>query len=143
MDLNINKVLLWGRKSKHKICKRLIYWFCKHYFCCDIHPTDKISPTAKFAHNGLGVVINEDVIIGDNVLIQHHVTIGTNGKGVPQIGGGVRIGAHAIILGNIEIGENAVIGAGAVVTKSVPANATVVGNPAHVIKIGDTLCSVN
>lgn len=88
MDLNINKVLLWGRKSKNKICKRLIYWFCKHYFCCDIHPTDKISPTAKFAHNGLGVVINEDAIISDNVLIQHHVTIGTNGKGVPQIGGG-------------------------------------------------------
>lgn len=48
-----------------------------------------------------------------------------------------------MILGNIEIGENAVIGAGAVVTKSVPANATVVGNSAHVIKIGDTLCSVN
>ena len=52
-------------------------------------------------------------------------------------GGGVRIGAYAIILGNIEIGENVVIGAGAVVTKSVPANATVVGNPAHIIKTGD------
>ena len=59
------------------------------------------------------------------------------------MGGGVRIGAYAIILGNIEIGENAVIGAGAVVTKSVPANVTVVGNPAHVIEIGDKLCSVN
>lgn len=46
-------------------------------------------------------------------------------------------------MGNIEIGENAVIGAGAVVTKSVPANVTVVGNPAHVIEIGDKLCSVN
>ena len=43
-----------------------------------------------------------------------------------------------MVLGNIEIGENAVIGAGAVVTKSVPANATVVGNPVRIIKVGDS-----
>lgn len=49
-------------------------------------------------------------------------------------GGGVKIGAYAIILGDIEIGENAVIGAGAVVTKSIPAGATVVGNPARILK---------
>lgn len=88
MDLNINRVLYFGKNSKSKICKKFIYWFCKHYFYCDIHPTDKISTTAEFAHNGLGVVVNEDATIGDNVLIQHHVTIGTNGKGVPQIRGG-------------------------------------------------------
>lgn len=56
------------------------------------------------------------------------------GKVFLTFGGGVKIGAYAIILGDIEIGENAVIGAGAVVTKSIPAGATVVGNPARIIK---------
>ena len=51
-----------------------------------------------------------------------------------HISGGVKIGAYDLILGNIQVGENAVIGAGTVVTKSVPAGATVVGNPAHIIK---------
>lgn len=137
MDLNINKVLLWGRKSKHKMCKRLIYWFCKHYFCCDIHPNNRLSTSVHFAHNGLGVVINDDAIIEEDVLIQHHVTIGTNGRGVPHIKRGVKIGAHAILIGDIEIGENAVIGAGAVVTKSIPCGATAVGNPAKIIKLGE------
>lgn len=88
MDLNINKVLRSAIRSHQTIYRKFVYGFCKHYFYCDIHPTDKISPTAEFAHNGLGVIVNEDATIGDNVLIQHHVTIGTNGKGVPQIGGG-------------------------------------------------------
>ena len=55
------------------------------------------------------------------------------GKRHPTIGNGVVIGAEAIILGNIHIGDNARIGAGAVVTKSVPANSTVVGNPARIV----------
>lgn len=134
MDLAINTLMRLGCRSKNKLYKKFVYWFCKHYFCCDIHPNDRLSLSANFAHNGLGVVINDDAIIDENVLIQHHVTIGTNGKGVPHIRGGVKIGAYAIILGDIEIGENAVIGAGAVVTKSIPAGATVVGNPARIIK---------
>lgn len=80
----------------------------------------------------MGTVVNEDTFIGENVIIQHHVTIGRIERGgVPRIGNGVSIGAYAIILGDIDIGENAKIGAGAVVTKSVPANVTVVGNPAR------------
>lgn len=90
MDLDINKIIKFGCKSKSKLCKKFIYWFCKHYFYCDIHPNNCLSSSVNFAHNGLGTVIN----------------------------------------------ENAVIGAGTVVTKSVPAGATVVGNPAHIIKIG-------
>lgn len=134
MDLDINKIIKFGCKSKSKLCKKFIYWFCKHYFYCDIHPNNCLSSSVNFAHNGLGTVINENAIVGKNVLIQHHVTIGANDKGIPHIGEGVKIGAYAIILGNIEVGENAVIGASAVVTKSVPAGATVVGNPAHIIK---------
>ena len=134
MDLNVNVLLKSACKSKNKLYKKFIYYFCKHYFYCDIHPTDTLSSNVKFAHNGLGVVINENAIIEENVLIQHHVTIGTDGKGVPIIRRGGQIGAYAIILGNIEIGENAIIGAGSVCTKSIPANTTVVGNPAHIIK---------
>ena len=133
MDLSINTLMRSGCRSKNKLYKKFVYWFCKHYFGCDIHPNDRLSLSTNFAHNGLGVVINDDAIIDKNVLIQHHVTIGTNGNGVPHIRG-VKIGAYAIILGDIEIGENAVIGAGAVVTKSVPAWVTVVGNPVRIIK---------
>ncbi|MDD6405634.1 MAG: serine acetyltransferase [Clostridiales bacterium] len=135
MDLNINRLLRSAIKKQNNIYRKFIYWFCKHYFYCDVHPTSRLSPSVEFAHNGLGVVVNEDACIGKHVLVQHHVTIGTNGRGCPKIKDGVKIGAYAIILGDIEVGENAVIGAGAVVTKSVPANATVVGNPATVIKV--------
>ena len=133
MDLNINRVLKSGCRSKSTVYRKFIYWFCKHYFYCDIHPNEKISPSVDFAHNGLGVVINESAIIERNVVIQHHVTIGSNSKGAPNIREGVYIGAYAVIWGNIVIGENAVIGAGAVVTKSVPGGKTVVGNPARII----------
>lgn len=134
MDIDINNLLKLAHRSKSKLFNRFIYWFCKHYFYCDIHPGNNISPSVEFAHNGLGVVINEDAIIEEKVVIQHHVTIGSNGNGVPHILNGVKIGAYEIILGNVEIGENTVIGAGAVVTKSIPANMIVVGNPAKIIK---------
>lgn len=133
MDLDFNKVFRIGCKSKSRLFKKLVYWFCKHYFYCDIHPNSNISSSVQFAHNALGVVINEDAEIDENVIVQHHVTIGNNGKGVPIIRGGAYLGCYAIILGDIEVGENAVVGAGTVVTKSVPANSTVVGNPMRII----------
>lgn len=70
----------------------------------------------------------------NNVFIQHHVTIGSTEKGVPKLSARVFVGAHTMILGNVEIGENAVIGAGCVVTKNVPANSTVVGNPMLILE---------
>lgn len=135
MDLDFNKVFKSGQNSKNGLYKKFIYWFCKHYFYCDIHPNDNIDRTVTFAHNALGCVINKDAIIDENVTIQHHVCVGKNNHGVPHVRGGVFIGAGAMILGDIEIGKNAVIGAGAVVTKSVPANTTVVGNPARIITL--------
>ena len=98
-DLDINKVLRSGIKSHNRLYKKYIYWLCKHYFYCDIHPNDNIDQSVRIAHNGLGIVINEEAVIDQNVEIQHHVTIGSNGKGVPHIEEGVRIGAYAIIIG--------------------------------------------
>ncbi|HTY13156.1 MAG TPA: serine O-acetyltransferase EpsC, partial [Candidatus Omnitrophota bacterium] len=90
-----------------------------------------------FIDHGNGVVIGETSVIGDDVTIYQGVTLGgtgkEHGKRHPTIGNSVVIGAHAIILGNITIGDNSRIGAGAVVTKSVPPNSTVVGNPARVV----------
>lgn len=87
-----------------------------------------------FIDHGIGVVIGETAVIKDDVLIYHGVTLGgtghEKGKRHPTIESGVMIGAGAKCLGNITIGENAQIGANAVVTKNVEKNTTVVGFPA-------------
>jgi len=75
--------------------------------------------------------------IGENCSIFQQVTIEYTRKGCPTIGNNVSIYAGAKVLGNINIGDNAVIGANAVVVKDVPANAVVVGNPAKIIRYRD------
>ena len=90
---------------------------------CDIPRKAKIAKSVEFPHHALGVVIAPEVTIEENVTIQHHATIAVNAHGQnPIIRKGVFIGAYALIIGDVEIGENSVIGAGTVVTKSVPAN---------------------
>lgn len=90
--------------------------------------------------HGFALVINKHTIIGDDCRLRHCVTIGckVNPNGTqgssPRIGHRVEVGAGAIIIGGITIGNDAVIGAGAVVTKDVPEGAVVVGNPARIIK---------
>ncbi|OGC22781.1 serine O-acetyltransferase [candidate division WOR-1 bacterium RIFOXYC2_FULL_37_10] len=102
----------------------------------EIHPGAKIGKRF-FIDHGNGVVIGETAVIGDDVTIYQGVTLGGTGKEKgkrhPTIGNNVVIGASAIILGNIVIADNSRVGAGAVVTKSVPQNSTIVGNPARVI----------
>lgn len=79
-----------------------------------------------------GIVIAPDAIIGPNCLLFQQVTIGTDGRGVPTLGGHVDVGAGARLLGPIRIGEHAKIGANAVVICDVPPYATAVGVPARV-----------
>ena len=82
-----------------------------------------------------GVVIHPAAVIGSNCLIFQQVTIGTGSvQGYPNIGSNVDIGAGAKILGGITIGNNVKIGANSVVIENVPANCTVVGIPARIIK---------
>ncbi|XP_060209909.1 serine acetyltransferase 5 [Lycium barbarum] len=105
-------------------------------FSVDIHPAAKIGKGILFDH-ATGVVVGETAVIGNNVSILHHVTLGGTGKmggdRHPKIGDGVLIGAGATILGNVIIGEGAKIGAGSVVLIDVPPRTTAVGNPARLV----------
>ncbi len=103
----------------------------------EIHPGAKIGGRF-FIDHGMGVVIGETAIIGDDVLIYQGVTLGgaglEKGKRHPTVGNNVVIGAGAKILGNIIIGDNSYVGANAVVIKDVPPNSTVVGVPGRITK---------
>ncbi|KAJ8528236.1 hypothetical protein K7X08_021928 [Anisodus acutangulus] len=105
-------------------------------FAIDIHPAARIGKGILFDH-ATGVVVGETAVIGNNVSILHHVTLGGTGKmggdRHPKIGDGVLIGAGATILGNVIIGEGAKIGAGSVVLIDVPPRTTAVGNPARLV----------
>lgn len=89
-----------------------------------------------FGYQALGVVIHKKAVIGENCHIGQNVTIGgTSGKmTVPVLGERVFVGANAVILGPIHIGDDSTIGAGAVVIKDVPSNCVAAGVPAKVIK---------
>lgn len=105
----------------------------------DIHPAATLGRRV-FIDHGVGVVIGETAIIGDDVLIYQQVTLGgvstSKGKRHPTLGNGVVIGAGAKVLGNITIGENSKVGANSVVVKDVPADSTAIGIPARVLKRG-------
>jgi serine O-acetyltransferase len=96
----------------------------------------RVGRRLRIEHFG-GIVISGDTVIGDDVVLRHGVTIGlkrTGQRGAPRIGNRVDIGAGAKILGNITIGDDAVIGANAVVLKDVPPGAFAVGIPARIIR---------
>jgi len=101
---------------------------------CVIGRGAEFGPGFVLIHSN-GVVINGAVRGGENVLIEHQVTIGAEKRASPVIGNGVFIGAGAKIVGPVTIGDNARVGANAVVTKDVPAETTVVGVPAKPVRV--------
>lgn len=105
-------------------------------FQTDINPAARIGKGMMLDH-ATGFVVGETAVIGDNCSILQGVTLGGTGKADedrhPKIGNGVLIGAHAVVLGNIRVGDCARIGAGSVVTKEVPPRVTVVGVPARIV----------
>jgi serine O-acetyltransferase len=102
----------------------------------EIHPGATIGP-GFFIDHGMGVVIGETTEIGEDVTIYQGVTLGGTGKDVgkrhPTVRDGVIVGTGASVLGPVEIGEGAKVGAGSIVIKDVPANSTVVGNPGRAV----------
>ena len=102
----------------------------------EIHPGAEIG-RRFFIDHGMGVVIGETATIGDDCTLYHGVTLGgtswNKGKRHPTLHNGVVVGAGAKVLGPIEIGEGARVGSNSVVVKAVPAGATVVGIPGHII----------
>lgn len=111
---------------------RLISQLTRFFTGIEIHPGAKIGKRLMIDH-GMGIVIGETAVIGDDCVIYHQVTLGGTGKEKlkrhPTIGNNVLIGAGAKLLGPIKIGDNVKIGAGSVVLKSVEKNSTVVGVP--------------
>ncbi len=103
----------------------------------EIHPAATIG-MGLFIDHGMGVVIGETTIVGDNVTLYQGVTLGGTGKEKgkrhPNIGDNVVIGAGAKVLGNITIGDNSYVGANAVVLRDVDPNSTVVGVPGRITK---------
>jgi serine O-acetyltransferase len=116
---------------------RFISQTARFFTGIEIHPGARIGQSF-FIDHGMGVVIGETSIVGDNVTLYQGVTLGGTGKETgkrhPTLGDNIVVGTGAKILGNIMIGSNSYIGANAVVLKSVPPNSTVVGVPGHVTK---------
>ena len=126
--------------AKFDLLARIISQFSRFLTGIEIHPKAKIGKNL-FIDHGMGVVIGETSEIGDNVTIYHMVTLGgispsidsneqRNIKRHPTLKNNVVVGSGAQILGPVVIGENAKIGANAVVTKNVPENAVMIGIPA-------------
>lgn len=127
---------LWQRK--HLTLARYISHVSRFLTGIEIHPGAQIG-RRFFIDHGAGVVIGETAVVGDDVLMyQGAVLGGTSSERVkrhPTIGNNVVIGAHAIILGDITIGDEAKVGSGSVVIQSVPNGATVIGVPGRVTRI--------
>ncbi len=126
---------LWNHKAKW--AGRALSQWSRAWTGVEIHPGATIG-RRFFIDHGVGVVIGETAHIGDDVLMYHQVTLGgtslDKGKRHPTVGNNVLIGMGAKIIGAITVGDNAKVGANAVVTRDVPPNATVVGIPGKVVK---------
>jgi serine O-acetyltransferase len=124
-------------KKDYFFIARLISQISRSMTGIEIHPGATIG-RRFFIDHGMGVVIGETTIVGNDVLLYQGVTLGgtglEKGKRHPTIGNNVVIGTGAQVLGNITIGDNSYIGANAVVVKDVPPNSTVVGVPGRITK---------
>ena len=125
---------LWGRRLRW--LGRFTAHISRMFTGIEIHPGATIG-RRFFIDHGMGVVIGETAVIGDDVTLYHGVTLGgtswNKGRRHPTLEDGVVIGAGAKVLGPIVIGAGAKVGSNAVVTKALPAGATAVGNPARIL----------
>lgn len=127
---------LWNHGFK--LLARMHSQFWRFWTQIEIHPGAQID-SGVFIDHGSGLVIGETAIVEKGVLLYHGVTLGGTGKDCgkrhPTIRKGVLISAHAQVIGPVEIGENAKVGAAAVVVADVPSDVTVVGIPAKIVRV--------
>jgi serine O-acetyltransferase len=137
---------LWFHRINHwlwvrdfRLLSRWLSQVARLLTAIEIHPGAQIG-RRLFIDHGMGVVIGETSIVGDDVTLYQGVTLGGTGKEKgkrhPTIGNGVVIGAGARVLGNIRVGDNSRVGAGSVVLRDVPDNSTIVGVPGHIVLRG-------
>nr|WP_218837336.1 serine O-acetyltransferase [Gilliamella apicola] len=140
LSLQAYRIAHWLWKQNRKSLAIFLQSQIAIVFGVDIHPAAQIGCGVMFDH-ATGIVIGETVVIENDVSILQSVTLGgtgkENGDRHPKIREGVMIGAHSTILGNIEIGKGAKIGAGSVVLEPVPEHTTVAGVPAKVVGCPD------
>ena len=129
----------WFYRHNMKFIARFISQNARRRTGIEIHPGATIGKNL-FIDHGMGVVIGETTIIGDNCTLYQGVTLGgtgkDHGKRHPTLGDNVLIGAGAKVLGPFRVGDNARVAAGAVVLSEVPNDATAGGVPARVVRIG-------
>ena len=127
---------LW--KHDFKLIARMHSQFWRFWTQIEIHPGAEIAE-GVFIDHGSGLVMGETAIVEKGVMLYHGVTLGGTGKDVgkrhPTVREGALVSAHAQVIGPIEIGKNARVGAAAVVVADVPADVTVVGVPAKVVRV--------
>jgi serine O-acetyltransferase len=125
---------LWERPA-YKLPARILSNVTRTVTGVEIHPGATIG-RRFFIDHGMGVVIGETAIVGDDVMLYHGVTLGGRSlakvKRHPTVGNRVTIGSGARVLGDVTIGDDSQVGANSVVTKDVPAGAVAVGIPAQI-----------
>ena len=127
----------WFFERKHYFIARFLSQHARKVTGIEIHPGAKIGK-GVFIDHGMGVVIGETTVVGDNCTIYQGVTLGGTGKDKgkrhPTIGNNVVIGCGAKVLGPFTVGDNSKIAANAVVLSEIPDNCTVIGVPGRVVK---------
>lgn len=126
----------WLWRRGFRLLARYLSQVSRFWTGIEIHPGATIGHRL-FIDHGMGVVIGETAIVGDDVTLYHGVTLGGTSlqktKRHPTLGNGVVVGNTSSVLGDIVVGDNSRVGAGSVVLRDVPPNSTVVGVPAHIV----------
>jgi len=138
--IGLHRAAHWLHQRRRRLLARIVSNLNRTLTGIEIHPGAQLG-LGVFIDHGMGVVIGETAIVGDNVTLYQGVTLGgtgkERGKRHPTIEAGVTVGVGAAILGAVTVGTGAKIGAGAVVLRDVPAHTSAVGVPARAVVATD------